>query len=238
MSLPIPPGADLSLVPALSPPPEVTPNFSNPVSRADAVLTANGVITAVMLLFVFARLFAKGFYARSQLGWEDAFCLAGTTISLGYVGLVAHVFHFGFGPHQWDVPLSALLDTSHIKALKAVNFLYGPMMICTKLSILLLFFRLFSPSKEARIWIYVGIATTLLIHVVGTILAIVLCIPSDALGYSRCANRLNILDVVISGLNILSDFYILILPMIVVSKLQMQRNRKLGVLAVFSTGVL
>lgn len=41
-------------MPALAPPPGVVPNFVDPVSRADAVTTANGVVTAVMLFFVFA----------------------------------------------------------------------------------------------------------------------------------------------------------------------------------------
>ncbi|KAL8904338.1 MAG: hypothetical protein Q9207_003349 [Kuettlingeria erythrocarpa] len=216
MSLQLPPGFNPALVPALAPPPGVVPNFTNPVSRANAVIAANGVITTVMLVFVFARLSAKVAYARSQLGWED-------------------VFNFGFGPHQWNMRLSVLLDSTHIKA---TNFLYGPMMIFTKLSILLLFFRLFSPSQNTRIWIYVGIVTTLINHVVGTILAITLCIPSDAAGYAHCAGRLNILDLVISAINILSDFYILFLPLFVISKLQMRQNRKLRVLAVFSVGAL
>lgn len=65
-------GPNPELIPALAPPPGVVPNFVNPVSRADAVIAANGVITAVMLLFVFTRLCAKFSFARSQLGWEDS----------------------------------------------------------------------------------------------------------------------------------------------------------------------
>lgn len=112
------------------------------------------------------------------------------------------------------------------------------MMIFTKLSILLLYFRLFSPTKTTRMWIYVGIVTTLLNHVVGTIIAITVCLPSDPVGYSQCADRLNPLDVAISVINILSDFYILILPLFVISRLHMQKAKKLGVGAVFLTGFL
>ena len=111
------------------------------------------------------------------------------------------------------------------------------MMIFTKLSILLLFFRLFSPTKAVRVGIYIGIITTLLNHVIGTILAITLCLPSDALGFAKCSNKLNVLDIVISTINIISDFYILILPLVVISRLQMPLNRKLGVSAVFATGL-
>ena len=112
------------------------------------------------------------------------------------------------------------------------------MMIFVKLSILLLFLRLFSANKSIRSWIYVGIITTLLNHGIGTILAITLCTPSDPIGYSKCSSRLNPLDVVISVINIISDFYILILPLFVISTLQMRRKKKLTVGAVFLTGFL
>ena len=111
-------------------------------------------------------------------------------------------------------------------------------MIFAKLSILLLYFRLFSAKRTFRILIHIGIITTLLNHVVGTILAITLCLPSDPLEYSRCSHKLNPLDVVISIINIISDFYILFLPLLVISQLQMRRNKKIGVGAVFCTGFL
>ncbi|ERF68929.1 hypothetical protein EPUS_09506 [Endocarpon pusillum Z07020] len=238
MSLTIPPGVSLSEIPALQPPPGVTPNFTNPESQAHGVMIANGIITAVMLVFVLLRVYTKAFLTKT-LFWEDAACIAGTVMSVGYLGLLAHVFQPGrLGPHQWNVRLTVLLNDSYIKELKAVNFLYGPMMTFTKLSILLLYFRLFSPTKTIRIWIYVGIVTTLLNHVVGTIIAITICLPSDAVGYSRCSGRLHPLDVVINAINILSDFYILVLPLFVISKLHMQRAKKFGVSAVFLTGFL
>lgn len=112
------------------------------------------------------------------------------------------------------------------------------MMIFTKLSILFLFLRLFSPSRKARIWIYIGIIMTLLNHIFRSTLTITICMPSDPLDFSRYIGRLNILELVTSVINLLSDFYILLLPFFVVSKLQIHQNRKLGVLAVFSTGAL
>ncbi|KAL9009493.1 MAG: hypothetical protein Q9173_005480 [Seirophora scorigena] len=57
-----------SSTPALQPPPGVTLNFVNPASRTPGVLVATAVITAVMLQFVLARVYAKIACARSQLG--------------------------------------------------------------------------------------------------------------------------------------------------------------------------
>lgn len=144
-------------------------------------------------------------------------------------------------PFQGDANLLEAFEEEVLmceQSLKATNLLYGPMMICTKLSILFLYYRLFSSNRKARIGIYAGIATTLINHVVGTILAIPLCTPSDPVGYSHCSNRLNILAFAISAINILNDFYILILPFCVVSKLPIRMSRKLRVFAVFSTGLL
>ena len=124
------------------------------------------------------------------------------------------------------------------KQLKAVYIVYYPMTMFAKLSILLLFFRLFSAIKIVRTWIYVGIITTVLHHTISTILAIALCIPSDAMGYARCNGRLRILGGVTSAINVVSDFYILILPLVVISRLHLRPGKKFGACAVFLTGFL
>ena len=70
MPLAIPPGTDLSKLPALAPPQGVVPNFIDPESRAHAVLVGSGVLTAVTLVFVIARFYTKAFVTKA-LGWED-----------------------------------------------------------------------------------------------------------------------------------------------------------------------
>jgi hypothetical protein len=70
MSLIIPPGVSLSEIPALQPPPGVRPNFIDPESQAPGMMIANGIITAVMLVFVLLRLYTKAFLTKG-LFWED-----------------------------------------------------------------------------------------------------------------------------------------------------------------------
>ena len=70
MPLTVPPGTDLSKLPALAPPAGVVPNFIDPESRAYAVLVGSGVITAVTLIFVILRLYTKAFVTKA-IGWED-----------------------------------------------------------------------------------------------------------------------------------------------------------------------
>ncbi|MCJ1386957.1 hypothetical protein MMC17_010086 [Xylographa soralifera] len=122
--------------------------------------------------------------------------------------------------------------------LKALNYLYGPAMVFAKLSILLLYFQLFHVNRRIKFLINFMIALTVLLHLIGTFVAIGLCPSSDPIQYSECSGRLNPEDIAISSINIFSDFYILAIPMIVISKLQLARNRKFGLIAVFLTGLL
>ena len=82
------------------------------------------------------------------------------------------------------------------------------------------------------------ITLTVLLHLIGTFVAIGLCPSSDPIPYSKCSSRLSPEDIAISSINIFSDFYILAIPMIVVSKLQLARSKKIGLMAVFLTGFL
>lgn len=70
MSLAIPPGTDISKLPALAPPHGVVPNFIDPESRAYAVLVGSGILTAITLIFVMLRFYAKAFVTKA-IGWED-----------------------------------------------------------------------------------------------------------------------------------------------------------------------
>lgn len=110
-------------------------------------------------------------------------------------------------------------------------------MFLAKLAICLLFFRLFSPNRRMRWLIYFAIAYNFVLHLAGTLVAIFICLPGSA-KFWTCSGKVTTLDIVISGMNIFSDFYLLILPVFAVSSLQMPAGRKLGIIAVFLTGAL
>lgn len=61
---------ELGELPALTPPPEVRPNFDHPESRAFAVLVVNGIFTALLVVFVALRLYSKISIFQS-FDWED-----------------------------------------------------------------------------------------------------------------------------------------------------------------------
>lgn len=120
---------------------------------------------------------------------------------------------------------------------------YPPTIFFTKLSLFLLYFRLFGPNLRIRYLIYFGIVFTALFYIACMLVGVISCSPSKgqtrlaAALSSRC-NNTKTLSYVMSIVNIISDFYLLCLPIPVVWTLQLQVRKKIGVIAVFMTGIM
>ena len=121
---------------------------------------------------------------------------------------------------------------------------YGPLIFLTKLSILLLYIRVFvTPMKQKTyIVIHVLIWFNFFFYLADTIVKIFECTPRHKIweknvdGY--CIN-INIPILVTSAINVASDFMILFLPIICVWRLQMMKlSKKIGISAIFAAGSL
>ena len=66
----LPPGVPLSEIPAGKPPIGVEPNFVDPKSLANAIVTVNAVFLALMLIFITLRVYTKAMLLHS-LWWDD-----------------------------------------------------------------------------------------------------------------------------------------------------------------------
>ena len=155
--------------------------------------------------------------------------------------MIGWLFHSALGPHIWDIPLDRYHDEESriVKLLETTSTLYSLTLLFTKLSILLLFLRLFRVMRRARIWIYIGIILTLATHITGAVLSLTAAAPSeeDPSDFHSVGVK-NLIGISITALNFVGDIYILVLPLFEVSRLQLYRVQKVRVLAVFSTGFL
>ena len=121
--------------------------------------------------------------------------------------------------------------------------IYVPTIFFTKLSLFLLYLRVFSPDRRTRYLIYFGIAFTTVFYSVILIYILVVFIPPsrsswfEAWRISTTQSFKNV-TYVQSAVNTISDFYLLGLPMPIVWKLQMPRRKKIGVSAIFLMGTL
>jgi len=73
----LPPGADLSKIPAGMPPAGVTPNFVDPENLVAPSITINAIFILIALAFVTTRIYIR-FHDKS-FGWDDGKALLGVT---------------------------------------------------------------------------------------------------------------------------------------------------------------
>lgn len=125
----------------------------------------------------------------------------------------------------------------------ATTAIYGPVIFFVKLALFLLFLHLFGCLRWMRYLVWFGITITGCFYISGTAVVFGLCAPRDGktwLGMSMTPQCRNLEDYGIAQgtMNLVSDFYLLIIPIPAVMSLQLPQKKKLGVIAVFMTGFL
>ena len=122
---------------------------------------------------------------------------------------------------------------------KSISLVYGPIIFLVKLSLLLLYYRLFSCNKTMRFLIYFGIAFQALFYIasIGFYSAAEATCTQSSKAQAAFYLREWVFTVVSGIVNVITDFYVLILPIAMVWSLQLTTRRKIGVIAIFSTGL-
>ena len=164
----------------------------------------------------------------------------------------------GYARHDYDTPLSWLVPSeskaslfSTIISSKLIfrqqffanDMITGPSIFFAKTSLFLLYYRVFAPKKLIRMFIIIGIIFAFVIYILIFIpLMASLCAPHvgqewDLMVLKKCRRALAF-GVVQATTNLIIDLYILALPIPVVLQLQLPTKKKIGILAIFMTGLL
>lgn len=115
-----------------------------------------------------------------------------------------------------------------------------------KLSFFILFLEIFNIKPLLRWLIYAGACVTTVFYVTTTIVLFALSTPPPGVSLAQKfasflePGRSGFLDTVLAVgyFNLFTDFYILLLPISGVLRLQLPKRRKIGVILVFMTGLL
>ena len=98
-------------------------------------------------------------------------------------------------------------------------------MLCLKLSLLLLYLRIFAPDKAARYLIYIGVV--ICVSAYTTLMFLTIFVDVDTLIKTNIA---------LGIVNFVTNVYILCVAIAAVSKLQLSTQKKIGVILIFMTG--
>ena len=116
------------------------------------------------------------------------------------------------------------------------------MMFFAKTSIFLLYYRVFTPNKFLRYIISVGIAFCFAVYLASLAVAVYYCAPHpdkawDLLVLYSCS-RIRYYQIISGVANLALDIFMIGLQIPVILRLQLPLKKKIGVLAMFMTGLL
>ena len=235
----LPPGIDPSIIPLASPPPGVTSNFNNPHSLEHTVIAVSAITSVIAAIQLSARVYGTCRITRSA-GLDDCTTIVAFFFSMAYTGLVLSTRQYA--KHSWDISL-ANLTTNYFKINLAESMMGALALLLSKLSILLLLFRLFSPNRRTRYMIYLGGFWATVMSLTTIIVAGVLCAPRrgesfvSLVSLSRCQHE-ETWAVIQGVMSATLDFYLLYLPIPMVWRLKLSTKRRVGVLSIFMTGLM
>jgi hypothetical protein len=209
--------------------------FTYPIVRDG--LIANTILVAVATILVILR-FVSRHIRKSNIWWDDAFCVAAMLHTYGMLAMQYHYARLGMRNHIGKVPPENTVIM--LKMLISYQLVYYNAMVLAKLSYLFLYLRIFV-TKEFRIltWVCMGCAVA---YWTGSVLQVfLLCTPFErnwnpALP-GHCANQ-NVAFTTIGVFNLLTDVMIMVLPIRFIWKLQMSIATKMALYSIFGLGIL
>lgn len=211
------------------------------VEHPEDVLNTVNLVTQclcipICTIFVALRFGIRGYY-KQFIAVEDSSCLAAWALFMGYCGIAIVVGKYGGGYHLKDV--SEAHQVLFRKFCYIATVLYCPMALLTKVALLSILIRIFSPYKSKIIFIYVFLGCLTVYYTIAEIVKIRMCDPVPA--YWTMEEGASCLDqraalIADSVISVVSDLIILILPLPLTWSLQMSRNKKLRVAGMLSAG--
>lgn len=121
-----------------------------------------------------------------------------------------------------------------------VSVLNAPTYLFIKITFFIAYRQIFGPLRWMRIGALLGAIITTLFYIIITVCYFVFGTPRRGATWVSASREKFIIHFSVpqSAVGLVIDLYILILPIVAVSKLQMGTRRKVGVILIFTTGLL
>ncbi|RGP69226.1 pth11-like integral membrane [Fusarium longipes] len=210
--------------------------------NADTASSDRAAIIAVLILalLAIALRFAARTIQRTKVHMDDWIIVLGMILVGGTAGLAIAGGHFGAGKHIWAVKMDDLQEI--YKILFAYTFLYAASCSVIKLSILIFYHRVF-PSTELvfRASMIFGYFLSLSYPVVIWVTMGNACRPFEHFwtqfaGTQGTCIDINTFFLALGIINMINDFYILLIPIPQIFQLQMSLKKRLGITGIMMLG--
>ncbi len=228
-----------SFTPALKPPPGVVPNPEHPASLARLADIAIGIAIPFVTVFWILRTYARAYLKRVWI-FEDYLVTVTWAGTVAYCGIMRATMSHNGGKHGWDITRTQAHEAAYWFNVAAIE--YGVMIGLTKIAVLCLYRRVFSPVRWSifDLTIVAFITILALFYGITSFLKIFQCHPREKIWNKsvpgKCIQMAWILNIS-GGFNTATDYLILLLPIHAVRKLQLNRTKKVIVVLAFTFGL-
>ncbi|KAL5051939.1 hypothetical protein BDW71DRAFT_212992 [Aspergillus fruticulosus] len=206
-------------------------------SRGRTAMVTTAVLTSISIVIVAMRIYTRLGLMKSS-GREDWTILASLTFAVIYLALVICQYQYGLGKHNDALSHHEL--QLQLKSLWAAIPMYNASLLFTKISLLLQYLRIF-PSYKFRIICYVVMGVVIAYSTWAIVSGFVNCVPvakfwdRELPGHCLSFEALWFFN---ASMNIATDLTLLILPMPLITQLQLPKRQKLALMGVFALGGL
>ncbi|KAI1439031.1 hypothetical protein GGR50DRAFT_637118 [Xylaria sp. CBS 124048] len=221
----IPPGVDVWKVPAAKAPPGFTSDFNNTDSSAPLFIGVSSLFLTIAVICVSLKLYVR-FFIHRKPGLDDLCTVFALILQVAYTALVDYMFIQGGARHQWNMPLGLFLWVHKVQTQLAI--IQMPTYLFTKLSILFLYYRLFSPKPLFKWIIIAGCAV-----VTGSYISFLFVFI-----FGKTISVLVPASHGVACINLITDVFLFVLPMAAIGSLNLPKARKVGAAGIFAAGAL
>lgn len=207
-------------------------------SRSQQVVIIQSAMLGLSSLAVIGRIWIRLALVNTRLAADDWAIMVSLAFAVAFVADVITQTKYGLGQHIADLPP----DTNFSESLKLFYIgeaIYYVTVGTTKIAILFLYLRL-AVNKTLRIVIW-GTMAFVAATVVGCVVAGLFQCNPIAFAWDKTITGGTCFNVTAlfysnAGLNIFQDVFIYILPMRMLSDIQIPRKQKVALIAVFAVG--
>ncbi|KAM0803163.1 hypothetical protein BDR22DRAFT_841878 [Usnea florida] len=229
---------DSSNIPALAPPPGSVSNFNDPRTLSTSLIALLVVFMSLMLAVVGMRLYSRALLSHA-VGWDDYMCLLAASLAAAHSAIVLWIIRFGYGRHLWDIR-AVTLTPSHLRLMGSLSIIGSASTFSIKTSILLFYLQLFRVNPRFKYWVYFGILFCAIYTAAYwgvSAASLIECSSPQSIEITLCAHS-DISTLVAGAVNVVTDFYVLLLPIRIVTRLNTRRGKKIRLMAVFLCGLV
>jgi hypothetical protein len=151
------------------------PNYDNPTTRGDALLTTNIIFILLVTLSIGIRLYSR-MLVKHQSGIDDVMIILAYIFTIGMTAVVLLANrNYGWNRHMWDVEVG-MIEHANIIAFTA-KIMFTLASSFTRLSLIFLYYRLIKDTQFRwyAITLHINLAFNLCILISFVLLVVFTC---------------------------------------------------------------